>query len=196
MTTAERRCGGLPTGFFSDAPSREGAVRWYVLHVPEGREDAVASKCRQLLGSDILEDCFVPKYEKYLKREGVWRVVVNPMFSEYVFVATRDVHALSKALARLSFPAPLVGRRGRSYAPLSPFVQEWLESTLDDAHVLRASEGCIENGILQVKQGPLRGCEGRVRKINRHKRMAYLRFDEGDGESCVLQAALNVPVKN
>lgn len=43
---------------------------------------------------------------------------------------------------------------------------------------------------------PLRGCEGRVRKIDRHKRMAYLRFDEGGEGDCVLQAALNVPVKN
>ena len=34
--------------------------------------------------------------------------------------------------------------------------------------------------------------QGRVRKINRHKRMAYLRFDEGGEGDCVLQAALNV----
>ncbi|MEI3229968.1 MAG: hypothetical protein V8S24_01170 [Gordonibacter pamelaeae] len=77
-----------------------------------------------------------------------------------------------------------------------PRVQAWLESALDDAHVLRASEGRIEGGVLRVERGPLRGCEGRVRKIGRHKRMAYLRFDEGGDGDCVLQAALNVPVKN
>ena len=75
-------------------------------------------------------------------------------------------------------------------------MQAWLESVLDEAHVLRASEGRIEGGVLQVERGPLRGCEGRVRKIDRHKRMAYLRFDEGGEGDCVLQAALNVPVKN
>ena len=196
MATEARQREGLPTGFLSEGPSRDGDLRWYAIHVPEGREDAVAGKCRQLLGSDLVEDCFVPKYERYMKREGAWRIVVHPLFSEYVFVSTRDVRALAKALGQLSFPAPLVGRRGRTYAPLSPSVQAWLESVLDEAHVLRASEGRIEGGVLQVERGPLRGCEGRVRKIDRHKRMAYLRFDEGGEGDCVLQAALNVPVKN
>ena len=196
MATGARQHRELPMGFLSEGPSRDGDLRWYAIHVSEGREDAVASKCRKLLSSDILEDCFVPKYERFMKREGAWRLIVTPMFSEYVFVATRDVQALSKALRQLSFPAPLVGRRGHSYAPLSPGIQRWLESSLDDAHVLRASEGCIEGGILHVERGPLRGSESRVRKINRHKRMAYLRFDEGGEEVCMLQAALNVPVKN
>ena len=206
MATEARQREGLPTGFLSKGPSRDGDLRFMVDQpisvkaslgfMPEGREDAVAGKCRQLLGSDLVEDCFVPKYERYMKREGAWRIVVHPMFSEYVFVSTRDVRALAKALGQLSFPAPLVGRRGRTYAPLSPSVQAWLESVLDEAHVLRASEGRIEGGVLQVERGPLRGCEGRVRKINRHKRMAYLRFDEGGEGDCVLQAALNVPVKN
>lgn len=128
MATEARQREGLPTGFLSEGPSRDGDLRWYAIHVPEGREDAVASKCRQLLGSDLVEDCFVPKYERYMKREGAWRIVVHPMFSEYVFVSTRDVRALAKALGQLSFPAPLVGRRGRTYAPLSPSVQAWLES--------------------------------------------------------------------
>lgn len=196
MAAEARQRRELPMGFLSNGPSRDGALRWYAIHVPEGREDAVAGKCRQLLASDLVEDCFVPKYERYMKYEGAWRIVVHPMFSEYVFVATRDVRALSKALGQLSFPVSLVGRRDRSYAPLSSAVQTWLESALDDAHVLRASEGRIEGGVLRVERGPLRGCEGRVRKINRHKRMAYLRFDEGGDGDCVLQAALNVPVKN
>ncbi|WP_417067031.1 transcription termination/antitermination NusG family protein, partial [Gordonibacter pamelaeae] len=93
MATEARQRVGLPTGFLSDRPSRDGDLRWYAIHVPEGREDAVAGKCRQLLGSDLVEDCFVPKYERYMKREGAWRIVVHPMFSEYVFVSTRDVRA-------------------------------------------------------------------------------------------------------
>lgn len=196
MAVQQWQCEELPTGFLSAGPSSAGDLRWYAIHVPEGREDSVADKCRQILASDLVEYCFVPKYERYMKREGAWRIVVNPMFSEYIFIATRDVRALAKALRRLSFPVTLVGRRGAVYVPLSPSVQAWLESVLDDAHVLRASEGRIEGGALHVERGPLRGCEGRVRKINRHKRMAYLRFDEGDGGDCVLQAALNVPVKN
>lgn len=194
--TETRERGGLPTGFLSDGPPCGGALRWYAVHVPEGREEAAAGKCRRLLAPDLLEDCFVPKRERYMKLEGSWRLVVRAMFGEYALAATRDVRALSEALGRLSLPASLAGRRGRDCAALSPGVQKWLEAALDGAHVLRASEGRIEGGVLRVERGPLRGCEGRVRRIDRHKRTAYLRFDEGGERDCVLQAALSVPAKS
>ena len=54
MATELRPREGLPTGFLSKGPSRDGDLRWYAIHVPEGREDVVAGKCRQLLGSYLV----------------------------------------------------------------------------------------------------------------------------------------------
>ena len=166
---------------------------WYAVHVARGAEDATATKCRKLVGEEILQECFVPKYEKYLRQHGAWHLVTSPMFSEYFFVSTNNVRALSKELAKLSVPTKLVGKMGTSYMPLSNNVQTWLDSAFDDAHVLRASEGVIENGQLKVQRGPLRGREKEVRKINRHKRLAYVGFN--DGANVTLRAALNVPTK-
>lgn len=195
MSSSIRERSSVPVDRPSASASPYGEARWYAVHVAQGSEEATARKCRQLVSSDVLEECFVPKYEKYLKRNGSWRLVVDPLFSEYFFVATRDVRALSKELGRLSFPAVLIGGTDEGYAPLSFGVQAWLEGAFDDAHVLRASEGAIEQGVLKVKSGPLRGREGDVRKINRHKRMAYVRFDDG-ADGFLLRAALNVPAKD
>ena len=41
-------------------------------------------------------------------------------------------------------------------------------------HVVGMSQGVIEDGRTVVRSGPLRGREGLVRKIDRHKRVAYL----------------------
>ena len=50
MATEARQREGLPTGFLSEGPSRDGDLRWYAIHVPEGREDAVEigrASCRE-----------------------------------------------------------------------------------------------------------------------------------------------------
>ena len=39
------------------------------------------------------------------------------------------------------------------------------------------SEGIIEGDRIIVTSGPLVGNEGSIRKIDRHKRLAYLEFD-------------------
>ena len=39
------------------------------------------------------------------------------------------------------------------------------------------SEGFIENDRVVITSGPLQGNEGLIRKIDRHKRKAYLEID-------------------
>ncbi len=175
-------------------PTRPNPLRWYAIHVSEGAEDTTAQKCRKLIDKSLLEDCFVPKCEKYFKRQGSWQLITLPLFGEYFFVATRNVRALSQELAKLSVATSFAGRNGLDVNPLSSEVQTWFESVLDGGYVLRASEGVIEGGALRVVRGPLCGQEGKVRKINRHKRLAYVGLEEGSN-AFLLRAALNVPEK-
>lgn len=187
----------FPKGLLSSRDAAAGALRWYAAHVPQGREEAFAEKCRRIISDEVLQDCFFPKCEKFMKRQGVWTVEEVPLFSEYFFLATRDVRALTKELATLSFPVLLIGRDGRSFAPLAQDAQAWLSAALDSRHVLRASTGVIEDGALRVQQGPLRGREADVRRIDRHKRLAYVGLCDRDGSGgFTLRAALNVPQKS
>ena len=74
-------------------------------------------------------------------------------------------------------------------------MKAWLEAALDSSRILRASEGRIEGGVLTVERGPLRGSERIVRKVDRHKRMAYVGLGDGDSEF-LLRAGLSVPSKS
>ena len=187
----------FPPELLSSHDAAAGALRWYAAHVPQGREEAFAEKCRRIISNEVLEDCFFPKCEKFMKRHGSWVVEEVPLFSEYFFLATRDVRALAKELATLSFPVLLIGGDGRSFAPLAADAQTWLAGALDGRHVLRASTGVIEDGALKVQRGPLRGREADVRRIDRHKRMAYVGLGGRDGSGgFTLRAALNVPQKS
>lgn len=173
----------------------DGALKWYAVHVRAGSEEQMATKCREVLNREVAEACFAPKRERYLRLQGNWRMVEDVMFRGYFFVASRDARALARALGNLSFPLSLVGARGQSYPPLSPGAQSWLDATLDAQHVLRASEGVIEDSSLKVLEGPLRGRESYISRIDRHKRMAFVWLSEGE-EGFLLRAALNVPKKS
>ena len=172
----------------------DGAVRWYLARAGEGREAALAADLRALLAPGTLADAFCPRWEMLAKRRGEWLVLERAMFPGYAVLASPDAPALSRALSRLSFAVPMAGRRGRDLSPVEAGVQEWLQGALDGRHVLRASEGAIRAGGLSVERGPLKGSEGRVRRIDRHKSMAWVAL--GDAEpQFLLRAALAVPVR-
>lgn len=166
-------------------------VRWYVARVHEGREESCARDFGRAVPGEILRECFVPRVRLLQKRQGAWVEVERLLYPGYVFALTGDPRALDARLGGLSAAAYLVGRQGRAYVPLAAAEQAWFQAVLDEERVLRPSEGAIEGGQLRVKSGPLRGFERRVRKINRHKALAYVEVDMPEGPA-LLRAALAV----
>lgn len=174
---------------------RRRAPRWYVARVHEGREDHAARTCRRLIGEDILADCFVPKVQLLKKSEGSWGAVEpRTLYPGYLFLATDAPEDLDAATGDLALRIRLLGDQGCSHIPLAEQEQEWFEWALDEAHVLRPSEGYIEDGITHVTAGPLRGCEERIRKIDRHKRLAMVQINMPD-RSVQAKAALEIKEK-
>ena len=59
--------------------------------------------------------------------------------------------------------------------------------------VIDNSIGDIENGNIVVKEGPLIGCENMIRKVDRHKRLAFFKykFSFDDSDIC-----LGLEIKN
>lgn len=152
-----------------------GELRWYVLQAPEGGEQAACEKIRRLAGPELVEDAFVVRKEQWFKRGGAWSLKPVQMYRGYLFVATRDISALDVLVSRTSVPAFVVGRCGRDVLPLSEDARRWLASSMDSDHVLRNSVGVIEDGVLHVQSGPLRGQESRVSKVDRHHRRCRVR---------------------
>ena len=59
---------------------------------------------------------------------------------------------------------------------------------------LSMSKGVIRKGKLQVLEGPLQGREKLIRKVDRHKRIAFLTV-EGVGDEVCLKAGLEITEK-
>lgn len=181
-----RRGGSLPA-----RACARSASAWYVARVREGSEEAAARDCRKLVDPGLLHDCFAPRVQLMQKRQGTWRLVERLLYPGYVFAVASDPRALDRRLGALSFPVRLVGRQELSYVPLAAGEQRWLEAVLDEGRMLRASTGAIEGGSLVVREGPLCGFEGRIRKVNRHKALALVQVDMPD-RAVLLRAGLAV----
>ena len=185
----------LPAGLPVGRRTPRGRLRWYLASVPDGREQALCDKVRRLVEPELLDDAFVIQKEWWFKRQGTWTLSRKLMYPGYFFVATKDVIALDRRLAKLSLPVRVVGSGMHAYAPLDAGAQAWFSGALDENYTIRSSTAVIEDGTLHVQNGPLMGQEEIVSGIDRHRRTCKVTVGEGSGSFSEI-LAIDVPFKS
>lgn len=159
-------------------PSRvEEPCMWYVVQTVAGREFAVCRLIESLVEDDVLQECFVPKYEVQKQFRGQWRTCTATLFPGYLIVVTDRVDELESQLRRVPAFARVLSNDG-GFVPLERDEVAWIDAFTEKGHrTVGVSEGVIEGDRIIVLKGPLVGREGWIRKINRRKRTAYLEID-------------------
>lgn len=95
------------------------------------------------------------------------------MFPDYVFLESEDGERLAEELEQYrSFLMVLGGEE--TLVPIGREEEEFLRGLCGKSHHSEISKGYIRNGHTHVTEGPLRGKERLIRKIDRHKRLARL----------------------
>lgn len=179
--TDARRINRMAMGLPAGRRTPKGRVRWYLLRVPEGREREICEQLRRLIPQDLLEDAFVPQKERWIKRNGVWFLSAAPLYRGYAFALSRDAAGLAKAMDRLTVPAKLTGTEERAWLPLADEAAAWFAASMDRHHVIRSSTAEIRDGVLNVLDGPLKGQEPRISKVDRHRRRCLVHVGDADG---------------
>ena len=147
---------------------------WYVLFVMGGKEQQLC----EFLNEEDSWNTFYPRIELIRRQNGVDHIVVKPLFPSYIFIesdinqqAFRDkIQALrtrkTGIIKELKYQddIPALHKEEKSY----------LQGLLDDSYTLKKSEGFIENDHVVITNGPLKGSESYISRINRHKRKAVL----------------------
>ena len=145
---------------------------WYVIQVYTGHEEDVAGQCRIRALKDG-EAAFIPQVERMTKIRGEWELMTTRLFPGYVFLETDEPDGLYERLKRVKTMTKLL-KTGEEITPLYRDEEEHLRKLQDAGHVVRYSEGYLEGDRLFITSGALVGCEGKVKKILRHKRLAVL----------------------
>ena len=149
---------------------------WYVVQVRTGTEENIRTQCLRKISSEILERCFIPYYEEKKRIRGEWTVKKKVLFPGYVFVVTEDRDQLYQSLKSVAGLTKLIGT-GREVVPLTEEEKQFMLDFGGEEQVVPMSEGIIENAVTKIRSGPLKGKEGLIRKIDRHKRKAWLEVE-------------------
>lgn len=145
---------------------------WYVVQVMSGQEHAVAEFCKARIVQDT-EEVFIPLYERSKKIKGTWQVCRYVLFPGYVFFASDDVEDLFNRLKEVPKLTKIL-RTGDEFTPLHRDEVEFLMRYGGRKHVVELSLGYIEGDNVVITDGPMKDWEGRLKKINRHKRIAII----------------------
>lgn len=169
---------------------------WYVVQVIGGQEHAVIRQIQKLVDAETFASCFVPQYEIKKKYSGVWKYRREILFPGYVFIDTKTPNEFSRELYKVSRMTKLLHDGNEHFIPLADDEKTIISAFIgDDDHVMKMSEGIIEGDEIVILKGPLMNHVGLVKKIDRHKRLAYLEIMMC-GRKTTIKAGLEIVKKH
>ncbi len=150
---------------------------WDVGQVHAGTDAAPLAPSRTLLDPSILHESFVPEFETMWKSSAGWRPERRLLFPGYLFFVTDNIEALAAGLTNVPNRVRILGDEENLFMALSDAERDWFLAFIDQDRVVRMSEGVIESDQVRITKGPLMGKEARIRKVDRHKRCAFVEVD-------------------
>ena len=148
---------------------------WYVMQVYTGMEAEVCRQCCSRIMKDD-EDIFVLVAERMTKIRGNWSLIMSKLFPGYVFVETNHVLDFYERLKMIEDVRGMIKvlRTGDEITPVYPEEEAYLRQISGKRHIVKYSQGYINGDSLVVISGALKDCQGKVKKILRHKRLVVL----------------------
>ena len=156
---------------------------WYVLQVPTGREDRLIEEIRCYQVQDYLEDIFAPRSVRKKKYQGKWQVYEELLFPGYLFVISEAPEELYQALKRIPQMTRILGTGEKWTAMTAKDIETVRRLASPQGKSLRErwrmnfSEGYLKGDKIIVIDGPLKGMESSISRIDRHKRLAWLSME-------------------
>lgn len=152
-------------------------MRTYVMQVATGRERQTVQLLERVLGGAPRAELFVPRYRYLKKIKGAWQFTEELLTPGYVYLRTSmlDIDELAQQVRQAPAFARVLAQDGK-IIPLSADEERWLQalSGAGESHVVEPSYGFIEGDQVVITEGPLVGFEAQIKKLDRHKRLAYV----------------------
>jgi len=164
---------------------------WYVMQVISGQENQTARQVEKRIPEEIMENCFVPVRRLRKKFHGTWHEVTEKLFPGYVFMITDQPWLLYEELKKIPTLTKVLGRCGEYFTPLSEVDVQMMEKLQDgmgekENLEVEISKVTVEEGNhIRILEGPLKNLEGKIKKVNLHKRIAAVEMEFMGNKSVV-----------
>lgn len=165
------------------------AAGWYVIQVQTGREqqmcDLIERICNEAdLSSDIdgrqlLRECFTPRFATRKKVQGVWVDAVQLLLPGYLIAVTDNPGELAQLLRKVPDFTRLLSV-SETFVPLHEEERAWIEQfTKAGDRTVPMSMAVKDGDTIVVTEGPLKGREALITRVNRRKCLAFLEMHVG-----------------
>lgn len=148
---------------------------WYVIQTVGGREQHALNLIMKLVEPALIEEVFIPRYETKKRIKGMWVNHAEVMLPGYLFVVTDNPEKLESELRQKIPLFTKILHNDDVFVPLNEkevaFVNAFMKP---GSRIAEVSTGVIEGDQIVILNGPLLGQTGLIKKIDRHKRLAYL----------------------
>ena len=149
---------------------------WYVIQTSSGKEEKVRQECEKRISKEALSCCALPLYEQKVHYKGQWHMQKKKLFPGYLFLISENLPQLRKELKNIDMVTRLLGV-GDEITSLTETEIELITRFTDEEEIMKMSEGIIEGDKITILSGPLKGMESTIKKIDRHKRKAWLKLE-------------------
>lgn len=149
---------------------------WYVVQVQSGNELKTKELCNYLIVDELLLKCFIPQYEQMKKYAGGWHKKMDILFPGYMFIQTENINNLFYLLKGVPKLTKILGT-DHEFVPIDNTEKRFLEKFLNESSVLEISTGYIVGDQVIIIDGPMKEFTGKIKKINRHKRIAIIEIE-------------------
>lgn len=146
---------------------------WYVIQVRTGTEREIIKQCQTVISQEILEKSFLPCFEEMKRYQGSWHKEQKLLFPGYVFLISEDSKQLYQRLKQVIGLTKLL-KTGDQIISLTDAEIQFLLKFGGKEQLVKMSTGFMEKDQITILDGPLKGMEGYIKKIDRHRREASL----------------------
>ena len=130
------------------------------------------------MGAEYNSRIHILTRERKQKYRGEWQMRKEKLFPGYLFMDldATQVEPVREVLRRTTEHAKVL-KTGDELYPIHKQEEEFLRRLTGDMTNVAVSVGVIEGDKIIVREGPLVGMEGMIKRIDRHKRMAVLEVE-------------------
>lgn len=151
---------------------------YYVIWTLTGKENIVRDEILAQIGQENKEKIHILTRERRQKYRGEWQIRKEKLFPGYLFMdlEASQVEPVRQAFRRVTEHAKVL-KTGDELFPIHEEEEQLLRRLTGDTTNVAVSVGVIVGDKIIVKEGPLIGMEGMIKRIDRHKRMAVLEVE-------------------
>lgn len=165
---------------------------WFLFACPENCREILLDAWKKSETQENTDQVFILTTDRVRKYEGSWHLERVNLLPGYVICDSEAPELLKDRL--LCLTGRLKINTDGAMIPVKAEDQRFLERLYKGGKSLPMSRGIICNGTTCVQEGPLKGWEQNICKIDRHKRIAFLKSHEATSEM-VLKVGLEITEK-